>query len=251
MTKLYGLIGYPLSHSFSKGYFAQKFEQEQIENVRYENFPIEKMEKLPSLFKSQPNLLGLNVTIPYKKAVIPYLDELSDSAAAIGAVNTIKVADGKRFGFNTDEIGFRKSLLELLATYPNEIHELNALVLGTGGAAKAIIYVLDQLNIQYKIVSRSSNKGDLTYEQVKESTLKNHLLIINTTPLGMYPNIDAAPILPYAALSNQHFLYDLVYNPRETLFLKYGRAQEAKVMNGLKMLHLQAEASWKIWNEGV
>ncbi len=249
MTKRYGLIGYPLSHSFSKGYFTQKFEQERITDCRYDNFPIEAIEKLPDLVEEFPDLIGLNVTLPYKQSVIPYLDKLSNAAEAIGAVNTIKIKNGQKLGFNTDEIGFRVSLLELLESYPYKVDTLKALVLGTGGAAKAVYHVLKQLGIDFRSVSRSKAKGDITYEEIDYSIIKENLLLVNTTPLGMLPDVETAPNLPYNAISDQHFLYDLVYNPKQTVFLKEGLTRSAKVMNGLKMLHTQAEASWKIWNE--
>lgn len=250
-TNLYGLIGYPLSHSFSKGYFAEKFQEEGIKNSHYENFPISSIDVLPKLIKEHPHLHGLNVTIPYKQLVIPYLHELSDAAQMIGAVNTIKINGQYWKGFNTDEIGFRLSLLEFLQPYAEPFTNLNALVLGTGGAAKAVNYVLKQLNINYLPVSRTVENGSITYEQIDEATMKEYLLVINTTPLGMMPNTTTCPLIPYNFISEQHFFYDLVYNPLETLFLEQGKLRGAKTMNGLKMLHLQAEAAWKIWNENL
>lgn len=244
--RLFGLIGYPLSHSFSKGYFTTKFEQEQIPNCQYENFPIETIAAFPDLIQSQPDLVGLNVTIPYKQVVMPYLDELDEGAAAIGAVNTIKVVDGQLKGYNTDVIGFSESLKELLGEKAST--PLSALVLGTGGAAKAVFFALQQMGISYKTISRSKEKGDLTYEEVTADVLRQHRLIVNTTPLGMSPKVKTLPELPYIALTNQHFLYDLVYNPETTAFLQKGKDRGASVRNGLQMLHLQAEAAWSIWN---
>ncbi len=250
-NNLYGLIGYPLSHSFSKGYFAEKFQRENITNSYYENFPISSIGVLPELIKEHPHLRGLNVTIPYKQSIIPYLHELSDSAKMIGAVNTIKISGQHWKGFNTDEIGFRLSLLELLQHYPKPFTNLNALVLGTGGAAKSVNYVLKQLNINFLSVSRMTEKESITYEQIDKAIMKQHLLVINTTPLGMMPNTTTCPLIPYDFISEQHFFYDLVYNPLETLFLAQGKLRGAKTMNGLKMLHLQAEAAWKIWNDNL
>jgi shikimate dehydrogenase len=250
-NNLYGLIGYPLSHSFSKGYFADKFQREGIANSYYENFPIASIDLLPELIKAHPHLRGLNVTIPYKQLVMPYLHELSDAARIIGAVNTIKINGQHWKGFNTDEIGFRLSLLELLQPYTEPFSNLNALVLGTGGAAKAVNYVLKQLNINYLSVSRMAEHGNITYEQIDEAMLKQHLLVINTTPLGMMPNTTTCPLLPYSIITEQHFFYDLVYNPLETLFLEQGKMRGARTMNGLKMLHLQAEAAWEIWKDDL
>lgn len=245
MKKL-GLIGYPLSHSFSKGYFAEKFKKENIPNHRYDNYAIPTIADFPNLLASQTTLVGLNVTIPYKEQVIPYLDSLDSKAAAIGAVNTIRIADGKTKGFNTDIDGFEYSLRTLLGeaiTSP-----LRALVLGTGGAAKAVHYVLQQLGIVFQTVSRHADKGDLTYEQLNAASMTAHRLIVNTTPLGMSPHVERAPDLPYEQLGTQHFLYDLIYNPAETRFLERGRLAGAKTTNGLEMLHIQAERAWEIWN---
>lgn len=244
-----GLIGYPLSHSFSKKYFAEKFAEENISGYHYELFPIPKIENLTQLISEQPNLLGLNITIPYKQAALPYLDAISEEAEKVGAVNTIKFVDGQLKGYNTDVYGFEISLKKLLKTATIPLNEMNALVLGTGGAAKAVRYVLDKLNIKYQLVSRSVKEGQITYQDIGAVMMKKHQIIINTTPLGMSPNLDTAPNLPYEYLSDQHFLYDLVYNPRVTKFLQMGLNHNAKIMNGLEMLYLQAEKSWSIWTE--
>ena len=245
VQRLFGLIGYPLSHSFSKKYFAEKYEAEEIADAYYELFPIEKVEVLPNLINDLPNLIGLNVTIPYKQAVLPYLDEVSEEAAAVGAVNTIKIRAGKLKGYNSDVYGFQTALESFLGTN-NRVE--GALILGTGGAAKAVEFVLNRMNISFLKVSRSIEKGDIVYENIDEHLLGNHRLIINTTPLGMQPNIETAPNIPYTYLSEQHFLYDLVYNPERTTFLAKGAQYGAAILNGLSMLHLQAEKSWEIWN---
>jgi len=244
-----GLIGYPLTHSFSKKYFGEKFKQEEIAGYNYELFPIPTIEDLPKLIAAHPNLLGLNITIPYKQAALPYLDIISEEAQKVGAVNTIKFHNGKLKGYNTDVYGFEISLRKLLATAETPLHQLNALVLGTGGAAKAVTYVLDKLQIKAQLVSRSKKKGQITYQDIDAVCMQNHQIIVNTTPLGMSPNIDNAPDLPYKHLSYQHFLYDLVYNPEVTKFLQMGLNNNSKIMNGLEMLYLQAEKSWSIWTK--
>lgn len=247
IENLYALIGYPLSHTFSPTYFTQKFEREGIPNSSYIAMPIASIEELPAQLEANPNLRGMNVTIPYKQKVMQYLDEIEEGAAAIGAVNTIRFRGGKRKGFNTDVTGFEVSLKELLGKI--EYSNLKALVLGSGGASKAVNYVLGKMGIEYQLVSRHIEKGDLTYSDITPQTLQEHHLIVNTTPLGMSPKVDTAPDLPYDALTSEHYLYDLVYNPEETLFLRNGKKQGASIMNGLNMLYLQAEASWEIWNE--
>lgn len=242
-----GLIGYPLSHSFSKKYFAEKFEKEHIEGYHYELYPIPSITKLPTLITTTGNLLGINITIPYKQQALPYLDEVSEEAAKVGAVNTIKITNGQLKGYNTDVYGFEISLRKLLATATIPLAEMQALVLGTGGAAKAVLYVLDKLEIKAQLVSRSEKKGQITYGSIDKDCLENHQLLVNTTPLGMSPNYDTAPALPYEYLTDNHFLYDLVYNPEVTKFLQMGLNHNAKIMNGLEMLHLQAEEAWRIW----
>ncbi len=318
---LYGLIGNRLSHSFSEGYFAEKFRKEGIEDARYKNFPIKSIDELPGLINQNPQLSGLNVTIPYKEAVIPYLNEMDPDARAIGAVNTIRIErnqsaddafyhkndadlrktdhdikerngkktadmneknivdmdwkktiemNGKKAidcdwksthdmkcnktgpeqkdffltGHNTDLYGFETSLTPLLKPF----HQ-NALVLGTGGASKAVIYALERMGVEYMLVSRNpSGKQVMAYEQINEEVMKNHQIIVNTSPLGMYPEVDKCPDLPYEYLSEYHILYDLIYNPAETLFLKKGKSKGSLIKNGLEMLELQAEKSWEIWN---
>jgi shikimate dehydrogenase len=242
--KVFGLIGYPLSHSFSKGFFAEKFQKEGINDCIYENFPLEDISQFPALLEQQPDLRGLNVTIPYKEAVLPWLDELSPAAEQIKAVNCIQFHEGIRIGFNTDVMGFKRSLQPLLKP-----HHTNALVLGTGGAAKAVMFVLQELNIPYTAVSRRAHDGVITYNMLDKDIMTAHTIIINTSPLGMYPQVDAAPPIPYELITKHHLLYDLIYNPAETLFLKQGAGRGAAVKNGHEMLVLQAEASWDIWNE--
>lgn len=242
--KLFGLIGYPLSHSFSKKYFTGKFEEWKLKDHGYELFSIEDIDMFPALIKTWPDLVGLNVTIPYKQRVIEYLDDLDPAAADIGAVNTIKFVDGKLIGYNSDVYGFEYSLVPLLS---KDI-EYKALVLGSGGASKGIIWVLQKLGIGYQVVSRKDVEGYMKYTDVIEEILGDHKLIINTTPLGMTPNADSCPALPYSGLTSEHVLYDLVYNPETTKFMQHGLDANSTVKNGLEMLHLQADRSWQIWN---
>lgn len=241
--KLFGLIGYPLSHSFSKKFFTDKFQKESIQDCRYELFPIEKIEDINSLLADHKDLAGLNVTIPYKELVIPYLHELSSAVESIGACNCISVVNGKLKGYNTDVLGFQKTLEPKL-----KAHHKKALVLGTGGAAKAVHHVLKSKGIEFVEVSRTARGEVISYDQIDKDLLSSHTLIINTTPLGMYPNIDMAPVIPYEFLGPDHYLYDLVYNPNPTLFLNKGMEQGATIENGSEMLRIQAEESWKIWN---
>lgn len=243
MLKKYGLIGYPLSHSFSKGYFTEKFKKEGIKNAAYETYPLEKISDFTTLLQNNPELVGLNVTIPYKEAIIPYLDELSEEAKKIGAVNTIKIINGKKIGYNSDVVGFEKSLIQHLKPTHNK-----ALVLGTGGAAKAVWFVLEKLNIPYLKVSRTASENIIAYDTISIDLVKEYPLIINTTPLGMSPKLESKPDIPYQALTKNHFLYDLVYNPQTTLFLEMGQKMGATIQNGLPMLHGQAERSWELWN---
>ncbi len=238
----YGLIGYPLGHSFSRNFFTEKFEKEGI-NAQYLNFEIPSIEEFPNIIKNNPALRGLNVTIPYKQQVMPYLDELSEEAQAIGAVNVVRVGE-KLKGFNSDVIGFVNSIKPLLKP-----HHQKALILGTGGASKAIRYGLaEKLGMETLFVSRSAREGVITYEDVTPSLLQEYEVIVNCSPVGMYPHVDECPTLPYETTNENHLLYDLVYNPLETLFMKRGAAQGATVKNGLEMLHLQAIASWEFWN---
>lgn len=245
--KLLGLIGYPLSHSFSVSYFAEKFRKENIVDYEYRNFPLENISDFTGLLKDNPGLTGLNVTIPYKEKIISYLDRLDSIAEKIGAVNTIRFvqegSSGKLTGYNTDYYGFMNSLTPYL-----EPRHKSALILGTGGASKAVSYVLEELGIQYCYVSRKPQPGELGYNDLCLAMIRKHLLIINTTPLGTYPDISSFPDIPYDLLSPDHILYDLVYNPPETEFLRLGRQKGAKGINGRKMLELQAEKSWEIWN---
>ena len=242
--KLFGLIGYPLSHSFSKKYFSEKFQEEHIRDCQYELFPLETIDELNGLLKKSPELAGLNVTIPYKELVIPFLNEMSPVVAEIGACNCIMIKNGKLTGHNTDVIGFQKTLEPKLKPHHNK-----ALVLGTGGAAKAVHYVLRQKGIEYAEVSRTAKGETLSYDQIDEKIMASHTLIINTTPLGMYPDVGTIPSLPYHLISPEHYLYDLVYNPNPTLFLQKGIEVGATVENGSEMLRIQAEESWKIWND--
>ena len=240
--KQFGLIGYPLSHSFSKGYFAEKFAKENIVDCHYDVFPLEKVEDFVELCNTHKNLVGLNVTIPYKEKIIPFLDELDETAANIGAVNTIKFSNGKKIGYNTDCFGFEMSLKPLLKP-----HHTHALILGTGGASKAVEYVLKKLGIDFHYVSRTKSAKAIAYEEVNDLIIQNSTLIINSTPIGMYPNVNDAPDIPYQFITDKHLLYDLIYNPEETQFLKEGKERGAQTKNGLEMLHLQAERSWQIW----
>ncbi|TDB64085.1 shikimate dehydrogenase family protein [Arundinibacter roseus] len=246
---LYGLIGFPLSHSFSKKYFAEKFVKEHITGSRYDLYEIPGIKELPGILEQTPGLRGLNVTIPFKQEVIPFLDDLDEaSAGRIGAVNTIKIfADGSTKGYNTDYYGFRQSVEEWLDHRGESCANLKALVLGNGGAAKAVCAALTDLKADYQLVSRTSSESALSYEELTSELMQEHRLIINTTPLGMFPKVEAAPPIPYELLNSRHFLYDLVYNPLETAFIQKGKAKGAQTHNGLKMLELQAEKAWEIW----
>ncbi len=240
--KKFGLIGFPLSHSFSKKYFEEKFQRENIFDCSYDLFELKTIEELPVLLKSNPDLIGLNVTIPYKESVMKYLDVLSDEAKEIGAVNCIKIENGKLKGYNTDTFGFEISLQKFLTIIPDK-----TFVLGSGGSSKAVCYVLKKLNLPFTKVSREKKDDCSSYEEIF-SLMKESNLFINTTPLGMFPNENDCPNIPYDKLSTHDFLFDLIYNPAETLFLKKGKAIGAKTQNGLEMLQLQAEKSWEIWN---
>jgi len=240
--KLFGLIGFPLSHSFSKKYFTEKFKKEGIKDSSYELFEIDTIEKLSSVLK-EDGLIGLNVTIPYKQQVIPFLDELDPAAEEIGAVNVIKIQEGKLKGYNSDYFGFKQSLESFLNGAKPK-----ALVLGTGGASKAVVKALQDMGIEHQNVSRNSSETSINYEQAG-SAIGEYQLIINTTPLGMHPKVDACPDLPYDKMNESYFLYDLVYNPEETLFMKKGREQGAKAIHGMEMLIGQAEKAYEIWGE--
>ncbi|UYZ58841.1 shikimate dehydrogenase family protein [Hymenobacter latericus] len=246
MAREFGLIGKSLVHSFSPTYFFQKFQHLGLRECTYEAFELEHVRDLPALVAGHPNLQGLNVTIPYKEQILPYLDALDSSAARIGAVNVIQFdADRRLIGHNTDYVGFRDSLRRF---YPLRGDKATALVLGTGGASKAVEVALRELDIHYWLVSRDRLTAGLTYAELTPELMAAHTLIINTTPLGTYPRIEECPAIPYEALTPQHYLFDLVYNPSETEFMRRGRAQGAQAQNGFEMLCLQAEAAWAIWN---
>lgn len=242
----YGLIGYPLGHSFSKSYFNEKFENEGI-NAEYINFEIPTLDSLPEILASNPELKGLNVTIPYKEKVISYLDSISPEARAIGAVNVIRVDhkgnDTYLKGFNSDVIGFTKSIEPLLERFHKK-----ALILGTGGASKAVNFGLKSLGLETVFVSRFERPGTIQYSQITPDIIQEYNVIVNCTPCGMYPHIDECPQLPYEAMTSKNILYDLLYNPDETLFMKRGAQHGATVKNGLEMLLLQAFASWEFWH---
>ena len=247
--RVFGLIGFPLSHSFSEHYFEKKFASEGIPDAFYKLFPLTDLSLLPDLIRQQHGLTGLNVTIPYKAEILPLLHSLSDEAKSIGAVNCIRIErtgeESKLSGYNTDAYGFHQSLLTKLKT-----HHTSALVLGTGGASKAVCYILKQLGITFKLVSRNPQSTDsLSYNDLNKDIIASNTLIINTTPVGMFPHIDEAPEFPYSFLNNRHLLFDLIYNPAETAFLRKGKQAGADTLNGLQMLELQAEKSWEIWNE--
>jgi shikimate dehydrogenase len=255
----FGLIGFPLGHSFSKQYFTEKFEKEGLTNCVYNQYPLENISDVQELINSDPELCGLNVTIPHKIGVMYYLDKVTPEAKAIDAVNCIKIIKQKPVesfftgefssmkvrleGFNTDAYGFETSLKPLLKKYHDK-----ALILGSGGAARAVTFVLDKLGIAYKIVSRKSARKQIKYSELTQALMKEHLLIINTTPLGQAPDTSTCADIPYEFITPKHLLYDLVYNPPETEFLKRGKAKGAAIKNGEEMLHLQAEKSWEIWN---
>ncbi len=255
MIKQFGLIGNPLTHSFSKKYFKDKFEKENIFNCIYDLYPLEHINQLPELIANTPNLCGLNVTIPYKESVIPFLNDLNETAKVVAAVNCIKIISSTNNqspilkGYNTDVIGFKQSIKPFLETQ----HE-RALILGTGGASKAVAHVLKEIGIDCYFVTQTKNEKNkafsnlFTYEELNQYIINSFKLIINTTPVGMFPNVNDAPNIPYEYISPSHLLYDLVYNPIETEFLKRAKQFGASTVNGLSMLHLQAEAAWRIWN---
>ncbi len=246
--KTFGLIGYPLGHSFSQKYFTDKFKEENIE-ARYLNFPIETIEEFPSLLEKHPYLAGLNVTIPYKQQVIEYLDDIDSVAREVGAVNVVKItwnnSKPQLKGYNSDIIGFSRSIEPLLHS-----HHKKALILGTGGASKAVAYALKDLGLLYRFVSRTpQHPSHVSYESLNEEILKEYTVIINTTPMGMTPKTDQCPSIPYNGISSQHLAFDLIYNPETTLFMQKCAEKGAVAKNGLEMLHLQAEAAWNIWNQ--
>ncbi|MFA9187927.1 shikimate dehydrogenase [Flavobacterium sp. FBOR7N2.3] len=243
--KRFGLLGRNISYSFSKGHFTTKFEKEKYQGYTYENFDIQEINVFPEIIKNTEYLKGLNVTIPYKEEVIPFLDKLSKKAKKIGAVNTIKITKkGKLKGYNTDYFGFLKSLKPLL-----QAHHKKALILGTGGASKGVAFALEELGIEYTFVSRKASETAIDYSQINAETFQEYQIIINSTPIGTSPNIEACPDIPYELFTEQHIAYDLIYNPAETQFLKNAAAQSAQTKNGLDMLIFQAEKAWEIWNK--
>ena len=280
MMNLYGLIGFPLGHTFSPGYFREKFAIEEISDAEYRPFELENIDRFPELLKSMPQLRGLNVTAPHKQTVIKYLTRLHESARAIEAVNTIKIhEDGSTTGYNTDVYGFETSLKRFvnrireerfteetapglhLPTIAMSLHlpnkaevrshlgSMDTLVLGTGGASRAVCHVLKRNGVHFRTVSRTAGRGDLTYAELTPNVLGAYEMIVNTTPLGTFPNVDQLPEFPYAALERRHHLFDLVYNPEVTSFMKRGKERGAAVQNGLEMLHLQADRAWEIWQD--
>ena len=243
--KQYGLIGYPLTHSFSKNYFTEKFEKENILDCSYDLFDLENINEFPEILKNNPNLRGLNITIPHKESILNFLTEIDTTAKEIGAVNTIKIFDQNNIkGYNSDYYGFKKSLKPFL-----DINHERALIFGTGGASKTVKYALNELNIECLLVSRNpTNKKEIAYNDINEYVIKHHQLIINTTPVGMFPNIENLLDFDYESLGKKHLLYDLIYNPSETQFLRKGKQKGCITLNGIEMLKLQAEKSWEIWN---
>jgi shikimate dehydrogenase len=242
--KLYGLIGFPLAHSFSKKYFDEKFKQENLLNYVFTNFEIASIQQLTTILQQHQSLQGLAVTIPYKQQVISFLDNATEEVKLMNACNCIKIYNNQLIGYNTDIIGFEKSFTTLL-----QPHHTKALILGTGGAAKAVQYVLKKLNIAYLNISRNIiNNDTISYQQLNKSYLTDYSIIINTTPLGTYPNVNECVPIPYQFITSQHYVYDLVYNPSITKFLKLAQQQNAIIKNGYDMLIFQAEENWKIWN---
>ena len=239
----FGLIGKDIGYSFSKTFFLEKFKKENLP-FQYENFDLPSIDFFPNIISENPALRGLNVTIPYKEEVMPYLNEIDMVARKIGAVNTIKISDNnKLIGHNTDHYGFNRALEKFLP-----LPHKTALVLGTGGASNAVVFILKKLGFSYTFVSRSPDFGSIAYEALNENLMRKHSLIVNCTPLGTYPNIHQSPDIPYQHITAQHLLFDLIYNPTETEFLRQGKMRGAKTANGLKMLEMQAEKSWEIWN---
>lgn len=240
----YGLIGKNLSHSFSKAYFEKKFKELGLDYLEYANFELENIEDIKQVLARNPELRGFNVTIPYKESIIPFLDELSPEARGIAAVNCVKITNGKLIGHNTDAYGFAISIKPFL-----EPQHSRALILGTGGASKAVVFVLRRLNVEVFFASTSKKRqGTFPYEALNERLFNACKFIINTTPVGTFPNVNECPNIPYECITSQHLVYDLIYNPGETLFLQKAKAQGATTINGLSMLQLQAEKSWEIWN---
>ncbi|OUL60589.1 shikimate dehydrogenase [Flavobacterium sp. AJR] len=245
LKRRFGLLGKNISYSFSKGYFTEKFNDEHFKGCSYENFDIPEINFFTALIKNNPDLKGLNVTIPYKEQILPFLDKLSKKATLIGAVNTVKFTkNGKLKGYNTDYYGFKKSLKPLL-----QPHHKKALILGTGGASKGVAFALDELGILYTFVSREAKENIIDYNLINATTFDNYQIIINSTPVGTSPNIEAYPAIPYEFFTKKHIAYDLIYNPEETTFLKKAKENGAVIKNGYDMLIFQAEKAWKIWNK--
>ena len=245
-NNIFGLLGRNISYSFSRGYFTDKFQKLHLNNHSYVNFDMQHCDEFPNIISSEKNLKGLNVTIPYKQEIIPFLDELDEIAKQIGAVNTIKITKKNTLkGYNSDAVGFEKSIKPLLKN-----HHQKALILGTGGASKAVAYVFQKNNISFQFVSRNPDSiHEISYENLNPEIMESHTIIVNCSPLGTSPNIEKYPDIPYQFLNQQHLLYDLIYNPDETVFLSKGKKQGATIKNGLEMLQLQAEESWRIWND--
>ena len=241
--KTFGLLGKNISYSFSRTYFSKKFKKENID-AEYLNFDLQNINQFRDVIKETPNLQGLNVTIPYKEEIINFLDDLAPEAEEIGAVNTIKINGNKLIGYNTDYIGFSESIKPLLKP-----HHKKALILGTGGASKAIAYAFKKMGIAYKFVSRTSGELKLSYQDLSLEIVNDHNIIINTTPVGTFPNVEKYPKFPIEHLTNKHLVYDLIYNPETTQLLALAKEQGAKIKNGLEMLELQAESAWRIWNK--
>ena len=241
--KSYALIGYPLSHSFSKKYFDEKFEKEKISNVEFKLFSIENISLLHEIIEHE-NLQGFAVTIPHKRNVISFLHESSNAVKEMNACNCVKIKGGKLIGFNTDVVGFKQSFIK-----HQQPHHNKALILGTGGASSAVAYVFNELKILYKFVSRTKTVNNFTYNELNKEVMEEYPVIVNATPTGTFPNVDDCPAIPYPYLSSQHYLFDLIYNPTETKFLRLGKEKKAVVQNGYEMLVLQAEENWKIWND--
>lgn len=244
-SKLFGLLGRDISYSFSRGYFTKKFTALNLEHHSYVNFDIPKIEDFHSIIENNKSIKGINVTIPYKEEVMAYLDKIDKTAKEIGAVNTIKITKrGNLKGYNSDVVGFEKSIVPLL-----EKHHKKALILGTGGASKAIAYALKLNNIKYKFVSRKpKTKKQISYNDLSQEIMQDYTIIVNSTPLGTSPDVDKCPAIPYQFITSKHLLYDLIYNPEISKFLANGKANGAKIKNGYEMLELQAEESWRIWN---
>lgn len=245
MPKIFGLIGKNIEYSFSKKYFTERFQKDNLVDYYYQNFDIEDITDFPAVIKNNPDLAGLNVTIPYKESVIPYLDKVSKKATQIGAVNVIRITkNGKLKGYNSDYYGFKKAIEPLLLP-----HHKKALILGTGGAAKAIAFALEELDIHSAFVSREATENAIDYDRINATTFDNFQIIINCTPIGTSPNNKEFPPIPYQFFTENHLAFDLIYNPAETQFLKKAKKKGAVIKNGLEMLVLQAEKSWKIWNK--